>query len=117
MTSTLEERLVIMVRETPRRTMRELLASDEVASALARHSRARAHERGVRQLETQRPALAEAARRAHDDDLDAAWTLALRGEFDQARSRLAAYAQPQRRVKPHKGTPWRMTGWLDTRGR
>lgn len=113
---TVEERMRALIITTPRRTVRELLASAEVADALARHSRREQHERGVRQM-VKRPALAEAARLAHDDDLDAAWTLALRGEIEQARSRLAAYARPERRVKPHSGTPWRLTGWLGSRPR
>lgn len=95
-------------------SLRQLLMGHDAQDALARHYRLRAHVENMRALESKR-ALAEAARVACDDDLESAWTLALRGEFDQARGRLAGYVRQRRRRGTHKGTPWRLSGWLDKR--
>jgi len=108
----IEDHFQQMREATPSVTLRQLLTGHDAQDALAHHYRRRAHAENVRALESRR-ALAEAARVACDDDLESAWASALRGEFDQARSRLAGYVRPKSRVKAHKGTPWRLTGWLD----
>lgn len=108
----IEDRYASVYQATASVSLRQLLTGHDAQDALAQHYRRRAHAENVRALEGKR-ALAEAARVACDDDLESAWQLALRGEFDQARGRLAGYVRPKRRRDAHKGTPWRLSGWLD----
>lgn len=108
----IEDRYAGVYQATGSVSLRQLLTGHDAQDALAHHYRRRAHAENVRALKSRR-ALAEAARVACDEDLESAWALALRGEFDQARGRLAGYVRLKSRVKAHKGTPWRLSGWLD----
>lgn len=86
---------------------------------LARLSRTRLHERSVTRLKSHRgkQTLAGAASRAPELDLDAAWTFALRGDLEQAWSRLAGYVRDKAPAPEPEGTPWRGEGWLSRRRR
>jgi putative alpha-1,2-mannosidase len=59
--------------------------------------------------------LSDACRRMGDVDLDTAWLAALRGDDAVMHERVLPHVQSPPMTRQHKGTPWRMSGWLSRR--
>jgi hypothetical protein len=59
--------------------------------------------------------LSDACRRMGDVDLDTAWRAALRGDSAVMHERVLPHVQSPMMTRQHKGTPWRMSGWLSRR--
>jgi hypothetical protein len=109
---TIEERFAHMrARQRERVRMHDLLA------LASREARRVTH---TRLLLTQsrskaQKVLSDACRRMCDVDLDTAWRAALRGDSSVMHERVLPHVQAPSLTRQHKGTPWRMSGWLSRR--
>ena len=96
-------------------TLTEL--AEEAIGALARISRERTLQGNVERLRGKRTRgrlLTNTVARMHGDDLDSAWHAVMMGDVDRA-LRIMARDVPGAVQPGHKGTPWRMSGWLSKR--
>ena len=97
------------------RTLPDL--ASEAVEALARLSRERTLQGNVERLRGKRTRgrlLTNTVARMHEDDLDSAWHAVMMGDVDRA-LRIMARDVPSASRPGHKGTPWRMSGWLSKR--
>jgi hypothetical protein len=116
--SSLEERFAEILSTRAVENMEALLHSED---RLAQRMRAQHHERGRALLRTRqgKDALAGAAKRLTDVDLDVAWQAALRGDRDVLEARVLPCldVRPSRRTSTPRASPWRASGWLRGRAR
>jgi hypothetical protein len=110
--SSIEERFAHL-----RARQRERVRLDDLLALASSETRRVTH---TRLLLTQsrskaQKALSDACRRMGDVDLDTAWRAALRGDSAVMHERVLPHVQAPSLTRQHKGTPWRMSGWLSRR--
>lgn len=111
--SSLEERFAEILS---RRAVENLDALLHGEDRLVQRMRAEHHARGRALLRTRRgkDALAHAAKRLTDVDLDVAWQAALRRDHDVLEARVLPCldVRAPRRTSTPERSPWRASGWL-----